>query len=204
MLTSRLLFTQYLGEEGSNCALKAAVIVSNPWKLEVSSLALQRTYIGLNLYSKAMGTSMRKLFDIHRDEIIKNTALDLERIEKVKYLFEFDREVQCATWGYPTEGAYYRDASSADSVFAIRVPTLCLHATDDPIACDEAVPYEEIRQNPYVVMCATNGGGHLCWFELGGGRWHSKPVSEASSRVEREVADVMNRRPISSTPWRRM
>ena len=157
--------------------LDAAVIVSNPWKLEVSSLALQRTYIGLNVYSKAMGTSMRKLFETHREEIVKNQSLKTENIRKVVYLHEFDREVQCATWGYPTEGAYYRDASSSDSVLAIRIPTLCLHARDDPIACDEAVPYEEIKQNPYVVMCATSGGGHLSWFEFGGGRWHTKPVS---------------------------
>ena len=142
-------------------------------------MALQRTYLGREVYSKAMGNSMRALFAAHKDEIIKNTALDIERIESVKYLQEFDREIQCATWGYPTEGAYYRDASSADSVFAIRIPTLCLHATDDPIAADEAVPYEEIKQNPYVVMCATNGGGHLSWFEFGGGRWHSKPVSDS-------------------------
>jgi predicted alpha/beta-fold hydrolase len=54
---------------------------------------------------------------------------------------------------------------------------MCLHATDDPIACDEAVPYEEIKQTPWVVMCATSGGGHLSWFELGGARWHAKPVS---------------------------
>lgn len=124
---------------------------------------------------------MRKLFDLHREEIIKNTSLDLSKIEKVKYLHEFDREVQCGTWGYPTIGAYYRDASSSDSVLDIRTPTLCLHATDDPIAADEAVPYEEIQKNPYMVMCATNGGGHLCWFEIGGGRWHSKPVSEPYS-----------------------
>ena len=157
--------------------LDAAVIVSNPWKLEVSSLALQRTYIGLNVYSKAMGTSMRKLFETHREEIVKNQSLKTENIRKVVHLHEFDREVQCATWGYPTEGAYYRDASSSDSVLAIRIPTLCLHARDDPIAFDEAVPYEEIKQNPYVVMCATSGGGHLSWFEFGGGRWHTKPVS---------------------------
>lgn len=131
----------------------------------------------MNVYSKAMGTSMRKLFETHREDIVKNTALSTDRICAVKYLHEFDREVQCATWGYPTEGAYYRDASSADSIFAIKIPTFCLHAQDDPIACDEAVPYEEIKQNPYVVMCATSGGGHLSWFELGGGRWHAKPVS---------------------------
>lgn len=127
---------------------------------------------------------MRKLFDLHREEIIKNTSLDLKKIEQVQYLHDFDREVQCDTWGYPTVGAYYRDASSSDSVLDIRTPTLCLHATDDPIAADEGVPYEEIRKNPYVIMCATNGGGHLCWFELGGGRWHSKPASTLRQRVK--------------------
>ena len=168
---------QYIGEEGASCLLSAAVIVSNPWKLEVSSLALQRTWLGLNVYSKAMGNNMRRLFETHRDQILENKALSEQRIMALKYLHEFDREVQCATWGYATEGAYYRDASSADSVLAIRIPVLAIHAKDDPIAVDEAVPYEEIKQNPFVVMCATSGGGHLSWFELGGGRWHAKPVS---------------------------
>jgi len=133
-----------------------------------------------------MGTSMRKLFEKHREQIIQNTALSTERIRNIKYLHEFDREVQCATWGYPTENAYYRDASSVDAVFDIRIPTFCLHARDDPIAADEAVPYDEIRLNPCVVMCATSGGGHLSWFEWGGGRWHAKPVSvDFCNTVER-------------------
>jgi uncharacterized protein len=41
---------------------------------------------------------------------------------------------------------------------------------------DEAVPYEEIKQNPCTVLCSTSLGGHLCWFELGGGRWHPRPI----------------------------
>lgn len=43
--------------------LNAAVVVANPWKLEVASLALQRSWLGLNAYSKTMGTSMKKLFE---------------------------------------------------------------------------------------------------------------------------------------------
>ena len=131
----------------------------------------------MELYSKAMGTALRKLYFTHAEQLSANTALKPERIEKVKYLHDFDREVQCATWGYPTVGAYYRDASSADSVFDIRIPTFCLHARDDPIASDEGVPYEEIEQNPYVIMCATGSGGHLAWYEANGGRWFAKPVS---------------------------
>ncbi|KAM0713922.1 hypothetical protein Q7P37_010884 [Cladosporium fusiforme] len=181
------ILTTYLGEEGDQCPLSAALVISNPWKLEVASLALQRTWLGMNVYSKAMGKSMRALYDTHVEQISQNKALSPEKIHAIKYLHEFDRAVQCATWGYPTEGAYYRDATSADSVFAIRVPTMCLHAQDDPIACDEAVPYEEIRQTPWVVMCATSGGGHLSWFELGGGRWHAKPAVNFLNAMAREV-----------------
>ena len=136
----------------------------------------------MNVYSKAMGKSMRALFDLHAEQVTLNKAITIEKMHSIQYLHEFDREFQCATWGYPTEGAYYRDATSADSVFAIRIPTMCLHAKDDPIACDEAVPYEEIRQTPWVVMCATSGGGHLSWFEFGGERWHAKPVSSCIPR----------------------
>ena len=37
------------------------------------------------------------------------------------------------TWGYPTEGAYYRDASSVDSLLAVRIPLFAIHAEDDPV-----------------------------------------------------------------------
>lgn len=43
------------------------------------------------------------------------------------------REVQGPTWGYPTEGAYYRDASSTDALFGIRIPFLAINAEDDPV-----------------------------------------------------------------------
>ncbi|KAG9830431.1 hydrolase, alpha/beta fold family, partial [Aureobasidium melanogenum] len=133
-----------------------------------------------------MGTSMKKLFAQHADQVIKNGNIDPERVARIKYLHEFDREIQCPTWGYPTEYAYYRDASSADSVIAIRTPTFAIHAEDDPIAVDEAVPYEEIKQNPYVVMCSTSTGGHLSWFEIGGTRWFSKPAVNFLQKMARE------------------
>lgn len=84
---------------------------------------------------------------------------------------------RCPLWGYPTEDAYYRDASSTDAVLAIRIPFLAIHAVDDPIAVDEAVPYAEFQANPHTAIVATSLGGHLCWFEIGGGRWFSRPVS---------------------------
>jgi predicted alpha/beta-fold hydrolase len=113
--------------------LKAAVVISNPWNLDVGSVVLQRTWLGKEVYQKTMGGNLRKLVELHHDELSKNPKLDFDKIRKVQYLFEFDREVQCNTWGYPSEGAYYRDASSVDSLLAARIPIFGINAEDDPV-----------------------------------------------------------------------
>ena len=61
------------------------------------------------------------------------SGLDLLMIDQW-LLTDGNRAVQCPTWGYPTEGAYYRDASSIDSIMAIKIPFLALNALDDPVS----------------------------------------------------------------------
>ncbi|KAJ5699639.1 hypothetical protein N7536_002652 [Penicillium majusculum] len=181
------ILTNYLGEEGDACQLKAAVICASPWNLDIGSLMLQSTWIGKEVYSRTMGTSMKKLFEAHVDQVSTNPRIDVDAIRKITYLHEFDRALQCPTWGYPTEGAYYRDATSTDSMLAIRIPFLCVQAEDDPIACREALPYQEMTQTPYGVMLTTSWGGHLGWFELGGSRWFVKPVANFLNKMAREI-----------------
>lgn len=57
------ILTNYLGEEGEGCQLRAAVVASSPWTLEVSNGALQRTWLGREVYSKTMGSNMKKLVE---------------------------------------------------------------------------------------------------------------------------------------------
>ncbi|SZF04167.1 unnamed protein product [Blumeria hordei] len=170
------ILTNYIGEEGSACVLEAAVVISNPWSLEVGSAALRRTWLGREVYSKTMGGNMKRLLELHYDFVSQNPKLDFEKIRKAVYLHEFDRLVQGPTWGYPTEGAYYRDASSTDALLAVKIPLFAINAVDDPIVTNEAIPYEEIKKNPYTVLCTTSLGGHLSWFEIGGFQWHARPT----------------------------
>ncbi|KAI4141690.1 MAG: hypothetical protein LQ340_007568 [Diploschistes diacapsis] len=181
------ILMNYLGEIGDECPLKAAVVCSNPWNLDVSSVALRSSWIGLNVYSRAMGTSMKKLFERHVDEVSKNPRVNVERVRKITYLHEFDRELQGPVWGYPSEGAYYRDASSCDSVCAVRVPLLAINAEDDPIVHRDAIPWVEFTSNPYAVLLTTTMGGHLSWFEWGGDRWFAKPASRFLMRMAEEL-----------------
>ncbi|KAI9689422.1 MAG: hypothetical protein M1822_010073 [Bathelium mastoideum] len=194
------ILTNYLGEEGDQCLLEAAVVLSNPWALEVSSVALQRTWLGMHVYMTVMGTNMRKLVDQHEDQISKNTRIDLDRVRKVKYLYEFDREVQGPTWGYPTENAYYRDASCTDSVLSVKIPLFAIHAKDDPIAVNEAIPYGEIKANPNIVLCVTSLGGHLSWFQSSGDRWFVKPIVNFLNKMAREV-DLEESRKMKADGW---
>jgi predicted alpha/beta-fold hydrolase len=170
------ILTNYLGEEGGNCVLKAAVVCSNPWQLGVSHNALMRSWLGREVYSKVMGANMRKLFEAHFEQLRQDERIDVEAVRSGRHLYEFDRDLTAKVFGYATVGEYYRDASSIDKLLKVRVPLLVVHARDDPIAVNEAVPYDEARANPYVFMAVTDGGGHLSWFESGGGRWFSKPV----------------------------
>lgn len=81
------------------------------------------------------------------------------------------------------------------------------------ISVNEAVPYDEIMKTPYGVLCTTAWGGHLSWFETGGGRWFVKPVSNGfppalhcrmrSKGAGCMLTETVIRRPISSTKWQR-
>ncbi|KAK4246298.1 Alpha/Beta hydrolase protein [Corynascus novoguineensis] len=181
------ILTNYVGEEGAGCQLKGAIAVGNPFDLEVANKALQRTLLGKQVYSRVMGSNMKKLINTHKDAVLQHTNLNFDRIQQVTFLHEFDREVQTVTWGYPTENAYYRDASSSDAVLAIRIPFLAISALDDPIAVYEAIPFQEFTQNPYTVLLTTSLGGHLSWFELGGGRWHARPICNFLNRMVTEI-----------------
>ncbi|EUC28308.1 hypothetical protein COCVIDRAFT_11613 [Bipolaris victoriae FI3] len=181
------ILTNYCGEEGDKCLLRAAVACSNPWNLEVCNTELQRTYLGLHVYSRTMGKNLLGLFNQHREQISKNPGLDVDAVLRSRFLHEFDRQVQCPTWGYPTEGAYYRDSQSVDALLAVRIPFLGINAEDDPISSKAGLPYQEVKQNPNVLLCTTDWGGHLGSFMLGGGRWFAVATSKFLTKINEEV-----------------
>ncbi|KAL1869715.1 hypothetical protein VTK73DRAFT_2956 [Phialemonium thermophilum] len=111
------IMTNYVGEEGSACPLKGAVVVGNPFDLQLSSKALQRTLLGKEVYQRFMGSmgflqpvslfpglvrltvliaaaNMKRLIGLHKESLMKHTDLPWDRIRNVTYLYEFDREVQ--------------------------------------------------------------------------------------------------------------
>ncbi|KAK0635524.1 Alpha/Beta hydrolase protein [Bombardia bombarda] len=181
------ILTNYIGEEGADCVLKGAISVGNPFDLEISNKILQKSLLGKHVYQRVMGSNVKRLLNDHKEAFLKYPHINVEKLEQTTYLYEFDREFQTACWGYPTENAYYRDASSADAVLAIKIPFFAISAEDDPIAVRDAIPYQEFKHNPNTVLCTTSLGGHLSWFELGGGRWFAHPISNFLNYMATEI-----------------
>lgn len=184
------VYLRILGCESVPLAIPS---ISFDW---ISSAGLDPDSFLCTIAHIASPVAMKDYVNKNRKEIKQHTALDMAAIDGITYLNEFDRVTQCPLWGYPSETAYYRDASSTDAVLNIKIPYMALSATDDPvcdvrpslfsisqatdncpqIALKEGLPYQEIKQNPNTVMVTTSLGGHLCWFEVGGTRWHTRPV----------------------------
>lgn len=61
-----------MGEEGENCPLTAAVVVGNPFDLQLSSKALQRTWLGKEVYQRFMGSMSKSHHVMHSQRSEKN------------------------------------------------------------------------------------------------------------------------------------
>ncbi|KAH8200895.1 hypothetical protein TruAng_004981 [Truncatella angustata] len=223
------ILTNYLGEEGSNCQLKAAVACANPWNLEVSNNALKRTFMGHNLYSKVLGSEFLlssdplPLLNTSLNHVEERTNLGASRNEETRRdPRRGDQEIHRLRSGEDRRAHTSVRVRQGGAVQGLGVPdrervlqgrvirgrrhgnqdslpgdqrdgrsgksssrstprhfaaSFVLMARKQQISAEEALPYGEIRSNPYAVLCTTSMGGHLGWFEPGGGRWHSRPVA---------------------------
>jgi uncharacterized protein len=44
-------------------------VISSPWNLDISDAVLRSTWIGREVYSKTLGTAMKKLFQRYEREL---------------------------------------------------------------------------------------------------------------------------------------
>lgn len=85
----------------------------------------------------------------------------LDKLAQTRTIREFDRHFTAVHWGFRDEKDYYARCSAFPLIEKIRIPTLIIHAQDDPF-----VPFEPFRKirldaNPFVTLLAPERGGHV-------------------------------------------
>lgn len=151
---------KFLGEEGDAATrlVQAAVAVSVPYELSVGADYLDASTMG-RLYTRLflkplIGKMMAK-------QPLLPPHCDLERAQRARSFREFDDAITAPLHGFADAQDYYERSSSAQFIPRIRVPTLLLHAEDDPFLPAAAIPRTQIAANSHVRACIQRAGGHV-------------------------------------------
>jgi uncharacterized protein len=152
---------KWLGEVGANAPIVAAVGISVPFLLH---RAVDRIETGFaRLYQWDLLSSLVGALEDKR----RRVALPIAPVTRFKRLRDFDDRVTAPLHGFRDSAHYYQTCSSRQYLPHIRVPTLLIHAHDDPFMTPDVVP-EPHELAPSVALEAYPHGGHVGFV---GGRW---------------------------------
>src|SRR6185369_5383094 len=88
---------------------------------------------------------------------------DLNALRKISTLREFDSVYVAPAFGFADVDDYYTRASSLPHIAHIRIPTVIIHAQDDPFVPFAPLRTPSVSQNSNVLLLAPERGGHLAF-----------------------------------------
>ncbi|MGH9836401.1 MAG: YheT family hydrolase [Blastocatellia bacterium] len=151
---------KFAGELGANAPeqLKGVCAISPPIDLESCSrsIAQRENWIYEIRFLISLRRTMRA-----KDKLFPG-LYDLSRMREVRHLWDWDEMFQCHN-GFNGALDYYSQASSLPFIPHIRVPTLIIHAEDDPFIPFNPFTDRRVADNPFVLLAAPKHGGHVAF-----------------------------------------
>jgi predicted alpha/beta-fold hydrolase len=157
------------GELGDDAAdlLTAECAVSVPIDLAASAAAIERptNFLYQNRF-------VDRLKDRIRRRHLQNPDMySLEHLPKVRTITNFDDYYTSRLHGFGTAANYFRTQSSNQFLERIRIPTLVVHAKDDPMVPFSMFEHPAFAENPHLRLIAVDHGGHLGFLARTGPRF---------------------------------
>ena len=147
---------KYLGEASRQGLVQAAAAVSVPYSLALGAKRLNQGFS--RVYQRRFLRSLkRKIKDKFSPE---NRSVDLGKLPDLNDFFSFDDAVTAPLHGFAGADDYYSRSSSRQFLQFIDVPTLLLHARDDPFMTEAVIP-AETELSEYLRLELAPRGGHI-------------------------------------------
>jgi len=108
-------------------------------------------------------------------------VFDTSRLQGVTTLRDFDDKITAYYCGFKGASDYYERSAAANVVDRIAVPTLILHAANDPFIRILPETRQKIVSNPNITFVETEDGGHCSFLakpDGDDGRWAERRVVE--------------------------
>jgi len=90
-------------------------------------------------------------------------AYDRNRSTGIRSLREFDDRITALYSGFSGADDYYNRAGAARVLDRIAVPSLVLHALDDPFVRLSAESRDKMNANPNITFMESKNGGHCAF-----------------------------------------
>ena len=117
---------------------------------------------------------------------------DASRLRGISSLRLFDDRITAYYCGFTGADDYYARAAAANVVDRIAVPTLIIHAKNDPFIRMQPETLRRIAANPNITYVETDDGGHCAFLgERNGGR--NGDAADDGRWAEREVVEFVQR-----------
>lgn len=147
---------KYLGEQGDNSPLTAAMAISIPFDLAICAKELETGFSRI-YQSHLVNSLIRKTRDKFKD---KPAPIELNKLNEWKNFYSFDHNVTAPLHGFKSADDYYSKSSCKQFLKHITTPTLILHSKDDPFMNQSVLPDEDdLADN--VTLELTDHGGHV-------------------------------------------
>jgi uncharacterized protein len=155
------LVLKLAGELGTHLPayVKAAVGVSPAMDLAASADALHD--VANRVYEWKFLLGLRRRF--RRKAELFPEIYSREGLERIATLRQFDDRITARYSGFLGADDYYARAASSRVVSQIAVPTLILHALDDPFVRMLPATRADLLANPHVRLIETEHGGHCAF-----------------------------------------
>lgn len=172
------LVLKYAGEVASAPPrqLKALVGVSPLMDLAVSSAALHEPQNRMYEWH-----FLRKMISRIRRRILLFPAIYGDaRLDRIRSMRQFDEHIVARYGGFTGADDYYSSVASSKYANRFSIPTLILHALDDPFIRLLPATRVALVGNPSVTYVETESGGHCAFLEQGkkgdDGRWAERTL----------------------------
>jgi hypothetical protein len=159
---------KWLGEQGAQAPIQCAAAVSVPFLLHESAARLNR---GVSrIYQKKLLNDLKA--SVRRKAARLSLPVAVNALDGLTSFHAFDDRITAPLHGFRDAKHYYTESSSRQFLNRIRVPTLIVHAADDPFMPKSAIP-EANELSDTVEFDLHRHGGHV-GFVSGRLPWRSR------------------------------
>jgi len=113
---------------------------------------------------------------------------DVSRLRGITSLRQFDDRITAYYCGFAGADDYYARAAAANVVDRIAVPTLIIHAENDPFIRMQPETLRRVAANPNITYIETDDGGHCAFIGERNGSRNGDPADDGRW-AEREVVE---------------